>query len=195
MKDLFDLTRIDYDDFEANRDLWSITDLESKGERVKTIPAPICFSDFSKIIPNKQEFLPSPPSLPHVSPESHGFPVYPVSSSQELEKELEELAKRNACTERDTARERRWQLVRDLNAVEKRIARKLNPDEAMQTFNEWYGLSQPHLDPKKTRDDYLAKFFGELGKVRVPTGEGEALKKALERVSTLSLSELPGMPE
>ena len=51
-------------------------------------------------------FLPLPPP-PHVSPESHGFPVYPVSNSQELEKELEELAKRNACTERDTARERR----------------------------------------------------------------------------------------
>ena len=114
MKDLFDVTRIDYDDFEANRDLWSITDLDSKGERVKTIPTRICFSDFSKIIPSKQEFLPSPPSPPHVSPESHGFPVYPVSNSQELEKELEELAQRNACTERDTARERRWQLVRDL---------------------------------------------------------------------------------
>jgi hypothetical protein len=34
VKDLFDLTRIDYDDFEANRDLWSVTDLDSKGERV-----------------------------------------------------------------------------------------------------------------------------------------------------------------
>jgi hypothetical protein len=92
--------------------------------------------------------------------------VYPVSSSQELEKELEELAKCNACTERDTARERRWQLARDLNAVEKRLARKLNPDEAMRTFNKWYGLSGLYLDPRKTRDDYLAAFLAELGKVR-----------------------------
>ena len=53
---------------------------------------------------------------------------------------------------------------------------------------------QPHLDPKKTRDDYLGSFLGELGKVRVPTGEGEALKKALERVSTLSVLELPELP-
>jgi hypothetical protein len=195
VKDLFDLTRIDYDDFEANRGLWSLTDLDSKCERVKTIPTRISFSDFSKVISNKQEFLPSPPSPPHVSPESHGFPVYPVSSSKELGEELEELAKRNACTERDTARERRWQLVRDLNAVEKRLARKLNPDEAMRTFNKWYGTSQPYLDPKKTRDDYLARFLGELGKVRVPTGEGEALKKALERVSTLSVFELPELPK
>ena len=149
VKDLFDVTRIDYDDFEANRDLWSITNLETKGERVKTIPTRICFSDFSKIIPSKQEFLPSPPSPPHVSPESHGFPVYPVSNSQELGNELEELAKRNACTERDTARERRWQLVRDLNAVEKRLARKLNPDEAMRTFNKWYGRFATVSRPKK----------------------------------------------
>jgi hypothetical protein len=119
VKDLFDMTRIDYDDFEADQALWSITDLDSKGERVKTIPAPIYFCDFSNIVPSKQEFLPSPPSPPHVSPESHGFPVYPVSNSQELEKELEELPKRNACTERDTARERRWKLVCDLKAVKK----------------------------------------------------------------------------
>ena len=194
VKDLFDLTRIDYDDFEVNRGLWSITDLDSKWERVKRIPAPIYFSDFSNTIPSKQEFLLSPPSPPHVSPESHGFPVYPVSNSQELEKELEELAKRDACTERDTARERRWQLVRDLNAVEKRLARRLKPDELMRAFNKWYRFSLPYLDPKKTRDDYLARFLGEVGKVRVPTGEGEALRKALEHVWTLSVFELPTLP-
>jgi hypothetical protein len=186
VKDLFDVTRIAYDDFEANRGLWLLTDLDSKCERVKTIPTPICSSDFSNIIPSKQTFLPSPPSLPHAFPESHGFPVYPVSNSQELEKELEEVALHNACTECHTARERRWQLVRDLNAIEKRLARKLHSDEAMRTFNKWYGFSQRYLDSKKTRDDYLARLLGEGGKVRVPTGEGEALKKALEHVWTLS---------
>ena len=155
VKDLFDVTRIDYDDFETNRDLWSITHLDSKGKRVRIITA-------------KNEFFLSPPLPPHVSPECHGFPVYPVSSSQELEKELEELANRNACTERDTAREKRWQFERDLKAAEKRLGRKLNPDELVRTFNRWHCVSQPYLDPKKTRDDYLAKFFAELGKVRVP---------------------------
>ncbi len=182
VKDLFDLSRIDYDSFEANRDLWSISDLDSKGERVS-------------VLTKEHEFLFSPLPLPHAFPEFHGFPVYPVSNSQELEKELEELALRNACTERDTARERRWQFERDLLAVQKRISRKLNLDELMKSFDNWHRASQPHLDPKKTRDDYLAAFLGELGKVRVPTGEGEALKKALEHVLTLSVSELPVLPE
>ena len=185
VNDLFDVTRIDYDSFEANRDLWGVTDFDSKGERVQIITA-------------KCEFLPLLPSPPHASPESHGFPVYPVSNSHEFEKALEELAVGNACTELDTARKRRWKLVRDLNAVEKTIARKLNPGELMRTFNKWYCVSQKYLDPKKTRDDYLAAFLAELGKVRVPTGQGEALKKALERVSTLpirDLPEVPGMPE
>jgi hypothetical protein len=62
VKDLFDLSRIDYDDFERNRDLWSITDLDSKGERVT-------------VLGNKREFLFSPPPLPHGYPESHEFPV------------------------------------------------------------------------------------------------------------------------
>jgi hypothetical protein len=125
VKDLFDLSRIDYDDFEANRDLWSITDLDSKGERVN-------------VLTREHEFLFSPPPLPHVSPEFH---VYPVSSSEELEKELEELAQRNACTARDTARKRRFQLLRDLAAVEKRIARKLSPDELIKTLMS--GIAPP----------------------------------------------------
>jgi hypothetical protein len=185
VKDLFDLTRIDVDDFEDERDVWFVSDLDSKGERVK-------------IIPKKKSFLLSPPPLPHVFPESHGFPVYPVSSSQELEKELEELAKRNACTVHNTARKKRWKLLRDLIAVQKRISRKLSPDELMKTFDKWHRTSQPHLDPKKTRGDYFASFLSEFGKVRVPTGEGEALKKALVRISTLTLPELPeilGVPE
>jgi hypothetical protein len=181
VKDLFDLTRIDYDDFEANRDLWSITNLDSRGERVT-------------VLRSKHEFFFSPFPLPHVFPESHGFPVYPVSGPQELGKELEALAKRNACTVRNSARKRRFKLERDVTAVQKRIARELSPDELIKAFDEWYHVSQPHLDPDKTRDDYLAKFLGELGKVRVPTGEGEALKKALEHVSTLSVSGLPPLP-
>ena len=182
VKDLFDLSRIDCDDFEANRDLWSVTDLNSKGERVS-------------VLRNEHEFSFSPPPLPRVSPESHGFLVYPVSSTQELRKELENLAKRNASTGRNTARKRRWKLLQDLAAVQKRIGRELSPEELLKTFDEWYRPSQPHLDPNKTRNDYLAAFLGELGKVRVPTGKGEALKKALEHVLTLSVLALPILPE
>jgi hypothetical protein len=44
---------------------------------------------------------------------------------------------------------------------------------------------------------YLAALLSEIRKVRVPTGEGEALKKALECVWSFKiddLPELPGMP-
>jgi hypothetical protein len=121
-----------------------------------------------------------------------------MSNGQGLEKELEGLTARNACSERNTARKRRWQLVRDLRAVEGRIARQLSNGELMQVFNAWYCASQPFLDLGKTRDTYLVTFLAELGKVRVPTGEGETIKKALEYVSTLPVSELPvilGVPE
>jgi hypothetical protein len=114
VKDLFDVTRIEYDDFEANRDLWSITDLDSKGERVQ-------------IITDDQEFPPSPLLPPRVFPESHGFPVYPVSNSQELERQLAELAKSNACVTRHTARPRRWKLERDLLAVRNEFLENLTP--------------------------------------------------------------------
>ena len=181
VKDLFDLTRINCDDFETNRDLRSITDLDSKGERIQ-------------IITDKEEFLPFPPSPPREVPECLVSPMYPVSSSGELEKELVELAKGNACTVTGTARKRRFKLLRDLAAVERRISRKLIPDEVMNTFDAWYRDSLPHLDPKKTRNNYLAAFFAELGKVRMPTGEGGALQAALARVSVLPIHELPELP-
>jgi hypothetical protein len=139
-----------------------------------------------------------------VWPESLEFPecpvslVYPVSNGQGPEKALEALGARNACTARNTARRRLWTLVRDLKAVEKGTGRELPITARMVAFDEWYRLSQPFLDPEKTRDDYLAEFLAGLGKVRVPTGQGDTLNKALEAVAKYSLSELPvipGMPD
>src|SRR5262249_25089843 len=97
-----------------------------------------------------------------------------------------------------TARERRWQLARDLLAIEKRILRKLTLEEQIRAFDKWHYASRSYRDPKKTRDAYLAAFLSELRKVRVATGEGEALKKALECVWSFKiddLPELPGMPK
>jgi len=178
VKDLFDLSRIAYDDFESNRDLWCLTDLDSKGERVN-------------VLAKKDEFFLSSPSPPHVSPESHGFPVYPVSSVHDLEKELTELARGHACCTSGTARKHRWKLLRDVAALEKRIFRKLTPTEHMTIAETWHAASAPHLDPKKTHDDYIGAYFGEISKVRVPTGEGEALNRALDRISSVPLVDLP----
>ena len=115
---------------------------------------------------NFLQFLRSPGCLGSLkSPESLEYPVYPVSNGQALEEELKGLAGRNA-TEQSTARKRRWQLARDVRAVEKRSGRPLRNGELMQVLNEWHRLSQPFLDPQKTRDDYLAAFLAGLRKVQ-----------------------------
>jgi CHC2 zinc finger len=155
-------------------------------------------------------FPASHPSTSHEWPKSHEYPklpeslespvspVFPVSNGQAPEKVLKALAARNACTQRNTAREKRWKLVRDLRAVEKGIGRELTLNELLPVFEEWHLRSRRFLDPAKTRDAYLAMFLKELRKVRVPTGEGDTLNKALEAVSKLTVSELPvipGLPE
>jgi len=56
------------------------------------------------------------------------------------------------------------------------------------------GVLSRFLDPAKPRDTYLATFLAELGKVRVPTGEGDTLNKALEAVSNFADSELTVIP-
>jgi hypothetical protein len=133
----------------------------------------------------------------HESPKSLGFPVSPVSNGQGLgaiEKVLRRIAERNACKAPGTARERLWQLLRDLKAVEKGIGWELNIAELMPAFDEWYSLSFRFLDQQNKREHYLAEFIAGLAKVRVPTGEGDILNKALESVSKLSDSNLPAIP-
>jgi CHC2 zinc finger len=128
------------------------------------------------------------------SPKSHESLEYPMSNGQGFEKVLKALAARNACTEPNTARKRRFKLVRDLRAIEKGIGYELEIAELMVAFKEWYRLSQPFLNTAKAKDDYLAAFLAELRKVRVPTGDGDTLNKALEAVAKLSPDELPVIP-
>jgi hypothetical protein len=82
-----------------------------------------------------------------------------------------------------------------LVAIEKRISRKLNPDELMLTFDKWYFTWYCYLDSNKTRDDYCYRFLAELGKVRLPTGKGETLKTALARILASPLPEISGRPD
>jgi len=134
------------------------------------------------------------------SPECPESPVYPVSNGQGRqkdllkEKDLKGLAAHHACRAKGTASTRRFQLLRDLKAVELRHG-ALDTTELLLTFDEWYRLSRPFLDSRKTRDDYLAAFLAEFGKVRVPTGEGQTIKEALAYVSLLSSSKLPVIPD
>ena len=140
---------------------------------------------------------------PRECPGSPGFPVSrvdPMSNGQGqrkdllAEKDLKGLAALNACTARNTARPQRFQLLRDLKAVELRHG-ALDTAELMVTFEEWYRLSKPFLDSQKTRNEYLAAFLAEFGKVRVPTGEGQTITEALAYVSRLSSSKLPVIPD
>ena len=154
-------------------------------------------ADFLTTRPKPRECLGSPEH-----PECPKFPVslvHPMSNGQDPRKDLlagkdlEGLAALNACTARNTARPQRFQLLRDLKAVELRWG-VLDTAELMLTFDEWYRLSEPFLDSQKTRDDYLAAFLAEFGKVRVPTVEGQTITEALASVSRLSLSRLPTIP-
>jgi hypothetical protein len=117
-----------------------------------------------------------------------------VSNGQGVEKTLKDLAARNACTEPNTARKKRFKLVRDLRAVELRLKRQLEMGELMLALHEWYRLSRPWLDPSKTPEYYLAAFLAEFRKVRFPSGQNETLKKALDYVSKLPVSDLPIIP-
>jgi hypothetical protein len=151
--------------------------------------------------PRKSHEYPKSPQCPESlsvsvskSPKCLVSLVYPMSNGQGSEEALKASAVRNACSKHKTAKKGLWQLARDLRAVEKQIDRKLSNAELMQVYDEWYRLSQPFLDPAMTRDDYLAAFLAKPAKVRIPTGDGDTLNKALATVAKLSPDELPAIP-
>lgn len=137
---------------------------------------------------------PQPPPKP-VCPQ---FPLSPLSIGQELEKQLKQIAANNAVGLDDSDTNKRWQMARDARAVELAIARELTITELTLMLDEWCRLSI--LDSRK-RDDHLAAFLVEVRKVRVATGEGDTIDKAVDRVSKLCSSELlqisgiPNAPE
>src|SRR5262249_11427809 len=112
----------------------------------------------------------------------------------EKEKVLRAFAARNACTEPNTARKRRFKLVRGLRAKEKGVGRGMETREQKVGFKERDWVFQGVFDSWQSREDHFGMFLAELTKVRVPTGEGDTLKKALECVSKLPASELPVIP-
>src|SRR5437763_6219443 len=142
-----------------------------------------------RVVPSTPRCL-GTPKCPE-EPGSLESPVPPVSEGHNDEKALTMLGAANACEARSTARKGLWQLARDLTALEKKTNRELEVAEIIVACDEWYRLSQPFLDPAKTDDLYLAEVIAALRKVRVPTGEGETIEKALAFVSKLSPSQLP----
>jgi hypothetical protein len=157
----------------------------------------LSMADFpSRARSKSRECLESPrsPESPEC-PESH---VSPMSNGQTLaakqQQFLESLAVNNACARAgDNADRKRFKLARYIWTIEKTTGRQLNADELSVAFTKWHQVSEPFLDPAKTRDDHWIAFLAELEKARVPIGEG-ALEKALDNVSKLSLDQLPVIP-
>jgi hypothetical protein len=139
----------------------------------------------------------SPESLGVLVSESPCVSVSPVSKGQGLDAKqlrfLESLAVETACKHAgDNGDRKRFKLARYMRC-EKVIGRQLKTDELLVAFTKWHQVSQPFLDPAKTRDDHWIAFLAEVEKVRMPFGQG-TLAKALDNVSKLSLDQLPVIP-
>ena len=157
---------------------------------------------FPAYAPHKSREYPespkSPESLSICVSESPCVSVSPVSEGQALDAKaqrfLESLAISSACARAgENADRKRFMLARYMRGIEKVIGRQLTTHELLVAFTKWHQVSQPFLDPAKTRDHHWIAFLAEVGKVRMPFGEG-TLAKALYNVSKLSLGQLPVIP-
>jgi hypothetical protein len=76
----------------------------------------------------------------------------PTTSPEQV---LQTLADRHAATDKSNAWRKRFQLARAIRGIEEGIAGgRLEQRYAKFVFDQWFRLSQQHLDQDKTDDDH-----------------------------------------
>lgn len=164
VKDLFDLTQVDYDDFERNRDLRGITDLSTRGDRILLVTQ----DDTTK---------------------TQGRPKKTYSrGGKEFESDLFITAASLASVNRGESRSNLFKLVRAILAFENKGGSNIRNE----LFDVWYEKSRGNLDPAKTSAEYRADYLRKFHKVRVVPGQNDTLNSAIKAALLEAPPEIPG---
>jgi hypothetical protein len=201
VKDLFDLTRIGYDDFENNRDLWNVTDLDSRGPRVRLVDRQSdCFSSLpsnhqflvKNVQTNRQDDSPVTKDNQRSTNEYQGW-----REGKKGEISIEPLlgiADSMACYEKGKAHRLQFNLAREVRRFEKEHGR-LSNDKLRRIHRCWFSASTS-LPPGVMEVEAFGDFIDRLRKVRIiPGTTGDTLRLAKQRAQTLPLPEIPGFSD
>ena len=199
-KDLFDVTRIDVDDFERERDVWSISDLSWRGPRVRVVEQkPDFFSSGTnnvRLLVNKTAChytLSVTKDNQRSTNDNQGW------EGEEEEKTsiatLLEIAVSLACHEKAKGHRAQFELARYVRRFEIETGRPLNNEQLRDVHQRWFSASTA-LPEETTEAEAFGDFIDRLRKVRViPGTAGDTLQLAKERARTLPLPEIPGFPD
>jgi hypothetical protein len=206
VKDLFDVTRIDVDDFERERDVWSISDLASRGPRVRVVEQR---PDFFSLPPNNA------PLLDNTSAHHHALSVTKDNQRSTNDDQgwkgkekketslpsiahsfdLFEIAKSLACREKGKGHRAQFQLARYVRRFEMETGRPLDNDELRAVHRRWFSASTA-LPAEATEAEAFGEFIDRLRKVRIlPGTTGDTLRLAKQRARALPLPEIPGFTD
>jgi hypothetical protein len=206
VKDLFDVTRIDVDDFERERDIWSISDLASRGPRVRVVEQK---PDFFSLPSNSALLLRNKTAYDHslcvtkdnqrITNDDQGWkgkerkeislPL--IANSFDLFK----IANSLACRENGKGHRAQFQLARYVRRLEMDTGQPLNNDELRDVHRRWFSASTA-LPAEATEAEAFGEFIDRLRKVRIiPGTTGDTLRLAKQRARTLPLPEIPGFTD
>jgi len=197
VEDLFDLTRIGYDDFENNRDLWNVTDLGSRGPRVSVMERQSAFFSpssnhpflLTKTAASCQHDLPVTKDNLRSTNDHQGW------RGEEKRKisieSLLEIADSVVCHEKGKAHSLQFELARQVRRFETEHVR-LSNNELRRIHRRWFSASTA-LPMELTEVESFGDFIDRLRKVRIiPGTTGDTLLLAKERALSLPLPAIPG---
>jgi hypothetical protein len=205
VKDLFDVTRIDVDDFERERDVWGISHLGSQGPRVRVVEQnPDFFSSRTNSAPllvNKTAYHPTLSVTKDNQRSTNDNQGWEGEKKEEtsLSKancfDLFEIANSLACHEKGKAHRTQFELARHVRRVEVETGQPLNNDQLRAVHQRWFSASTA-LPEETTEPEAFGDFIDRLRKVRtIPGTAGDTLQLAKERARTLPLPEIPGFQD
>ena len=207
VKDLFDVTRIDVDDFERERDVWSISDLASRGPRVRVVEQkPDFFSSPTTNAPLLDSTTAYHHALLSVTKDNQRSTNDDQGWKGEEKKEspltflansfdLFEIANSLACRESGKGHRAQFQLARYVRRLEMETGHPLNNDELRAVHRLWFSASTT-LPRGTTEPEAFGDFIDRLRKVRIIPGmTGDTLREAKERTRTRPLPEIPSFPD
>ena len=198
VNDLNDVTRIHPDDFEEHRDLWNITDLNSRGPLIRAVlPHPTLPLDTAGILTERRRGR----DAEEADEAKMGEEKRKENNSEGTNAEhgaridLDQLLADTIPTARKQQRWRMWTLAMRIHALEDEHSATL-PELRRNAGREWHRRASPNIDPDQTEEDSLAKLEDRISRVKTtgnPFLAALAILHAEPEISHPRLAERPGL--
>jgi|GEM_PF-2805520 len=167
VRDLNDATRIGPDDFEQHRDLWNVTNLDSRGPLVRVVlPQPTLPFNTSRTLTERRRGRDAEEADEAKMGEAEKKEKLceSMNAGKEEHIDLDALLADAIPTARGQQRWRMWTLAMRIHAREEKHGAPLH-ELRRNAGREWHRRATPNINPEQTEEDSLVTLADRISRV------------------------------